>query len=461
MCVNQRDLPGWFKTVSWRHGRSRLLGIGLFMVLALAFNTSGRSGDSWPEFRGPGGQGQADVTDLPSNWNNSENILWRTAIPGRGWSSPVVFDGQVWLTTALETEGSEELRKKKLAGDRFANSKQVMQVISLHAVGMDLQTGTVLHDIELSVVEEPQLIHNLNSYASPTPVLEQGRLYCHFGTFGTYCVDVHQGEALWRHQVDAEHSVGPGSSPILVDQLLILTCDGIEKQYVAAIDTISGKLVWKTARPPMTGDDGERHKAFSTPILVDSVTDRQLFVPGAQWAVSYEPSTGKEIWRIRHGEGFSLVPRPIALDGLVYMYSGFSGKGLFALRTDGQGDVTDSHVVWNQEGAVSTRPSPVLVDGRIYTVTERGIVICVRAKNGEILWRKRLGGNFSASLFSTANRIYAFSQEGEVTVFRPGDMYHELEKHDLGEQVMASPAVVGNSILYRAGSYLYRLGRQG
>ena len=429
------------------------------VVLSLVFATTGNSGDSWPQFRGPDGQGHSDATDLTADWDNPENILWQTSIPGRGWSSPVVMNGQVWLTTALETEGSAELRKRQLEGDRFADSKDVVQSVSLHTVGIDLHTGAVLHDLELVGVDEPVPIHSLNSYASPTPVLEPGRLYCDFGRFGTFCVDVNRGEVVWHQQLRQTHSVGPGSSPMLVDGLLILTCDGLVEQFVVALDAATGEVAWRTDRPPMSGDDGELHKAFSTPILVGSAAGQQLFVPGAQWTAAYEPRTGKEIWRVRHGEGFSLVPRPVAAGDFVYMHTGFAGKGLCAIRTGGHGDVTDSHVVWNQKGVNSTRPSPLLIDGRIYTVTESGVASCVDAETSEIVWRKRLGGNFSASLLYAANRIYACSEEGVVTVFEAGDAYQELEKHDLEERIMASPAVVGESILLRTGDYLYRIGR--
>ena len=459
MALSQKEnFPEFHLALLTLGGRSRFVSVTTFLVLGLAFISRGHSVDSWPDFRGPAGQGHAGTTDLPVDWDNPKNTMWKTQIPGRGWSSPVILNGQVWLTTALETEGSEELRKRKLTDDPFASSKDVIQSVSLCAIGIDLYTGAVLHNIELASVDEPEPIHSLNSYASPTPVLQHDQLYCHFGTFGTFCIDVLAGKILWRQRLEEKHSVGPGSSPFLVDQLLILTCDGIEEQFVTALDTASGEVVWRTNRPPLTGDDGEQHKAFCTPILLESTMGRQLFVPGAQWAVAYQPQTGKEIWRVRHGSGFSIVPRPVAADGLVYMYTGFGGNGLFALRTDGQGDVTDSHIVWNQDGIASTRPSSVLVDQRLYTVTESGVASCIHAETGEVVWRKRLGGNFSASLLYTANQIYAFSEEGNVTVFRPGDDYHELQKHDLTEGVMASPAVSGNSIVFRSKSFLYRIG---
>jgi outer membrane protein assembly factor BamB len=439
--------------------RLRIPLLAISVEFLLVFAATGHSGESWPQFRGPDGQGHSDATDLPADWDNPENILWKTSIPGRGWSSPVVMDGQVWLTTALETEGSAELRKRQLEGDTFADSKDVVQSVSLHAIGIDLHTGTVLHDLVLVDIDEPVPIHSLNSYASPTPVLAPERLYCDFGRMGTFCVDVNRGEVVWHQQLQQIHSVGPGSSPLLVDGLLILTCDGLVEQFVAALDTATGEMVWRTSRPPMSGDDGELHKAFSTPILVGSAAGQQLFVPGAQWAAAYEPRTGKEIWRMQHGEGFSLVPRPVAAGGIVYMYTGFAGKGLLAIRIDGHGVVTDSHVVWNQNGVASMRPSPLLINGRIYTVTESGVASCVNAETSEIVWRKRLGGNFSASLLFAANQIYACSEEGVVTVFQTGDEYQELEKHYLEERIMASPAVVGESILLRTGDYLYRIGR--
>jgi len=431
-----------------------------YLAMSIAAVTGAIGDDSWPQFRGPDGQGFSNATSLPSDWTKDDNVLWRTDVPGRGWSSPVVMDEQVWVTTAVETEATEEFRKEKLAEDPFADAKNVLQSVAFHAVAYDLATGEVLHNLRLTQVNEPVPIHSLNSYASPTPVLEPGRLYCYFGTFGTFCVDTHSGEVLWRQQLVQNHSVGPGSSPLLVDGLLILTCDGTQEQFIAALDARDGQLIWRTDRPPMSGDDGEHHKSFSSPVLAGTGPDRQIVVPGAQWVAAYEPQSGEEIWRVLHGNGFSLAPRPITGDGLVYFYSGFAGQGLFAIRTDGRGDVTDTHVEWTQDDVASTRPSPVMVDDRIYIVTERGVAGCIDVASGEVVWRERLGGNYSASLLGTANRIYAFSEEGLVCVFQTGDDFEKLEEHELGERIMASPAVVGETVLLRTEKTLYRFGQR-
>ncbi|MCH2130490.1 MAG: PQQ-binding-like beta-propeller repeat protein [Pirellulaceae bacterium] len=417
-----------------------------------------RAADSWPQFRGPSGQGDAGAANLPDDWTHSDYLLWKTKVPGRGWSSPVVMDGQVWLTTGIEMEASAELRAQQLEGDRFAGSKEVSQSVMLHAVGIDLHSGTQLYNVHLVELGEPVPIHSLNSYASPTPVLEAGRLYCHFGRFGVFCVEMASGRIVWRNQLKETHSVGPGSSPILAGPLLILTCDGLEEQYMVGLDKATGEIVWRTNRPPLEGDDTETLKSFTTPLLIETANGQQLFSPGAQWVAAYDPPSGKELWRMRHGKGFSLVPRPVEDDGVVYFYSGFSGQGLFAIRTDGHDDVTDSHVVWNQPDVASTRPSAVIVDARIYTVTERGMVSCVQAVNGEVVWRKRLRGNFSASLVVSGDRIHAFSEDGVVTIFRTGDEYEKIAEHDLAERIMASPAVIGDSILVRTESHLLKIG---
>ncbi len=413
---------------------------------------------TWPQFRGPDGQGISHATDLPLRWDESTNIVWKTPIVGEGWSSPVVADGKVWLTSATEVAASEaELQAK---GTSPAGMKlDVAHAITLWVSEVDLSTGKLLRKIKLADVESPQAIHSLNSYASPTPVLVEGRLYCHFGDYGTFCLDTIKGKVLWQKRIRIDHAVGPGSSPLLVDDLLVLTCDGMEAQYILALHAADGTKAWQTDRPPLRTEVPDFRKSFCTPLLINVYGEDQLVIPGAQWCIAYAPRTGKEIWRIDHGRGFSLAPRPVFDGQRVFICTGFMNAELLAIRPDGRGDVTETHVDRIASKQIPHRSSPLVYGQRIYTVNDSGIAQCFDTSTGDQLWKKRIGGKFSASPLYADRRIYLCSHEGRTTVFAAGDEYQELAQNDLDGQLMASPVVVDSDLLLRTDSHLYRIGR--
>ena len=299
----------------------------------------------WPQFRGPDGNGHSRATGLPLRWSETENIAWKTAVPGRGWSSPVVLGNQIWMTTSVETLATPEEKKQILAGNKYEQNLAIAKTVSLWAVCVDRRTGKRLHNIELFRAEKPEAIHKFNSYATPTPVVEPGRLYCDFGTYGTACIDTAAGRILWKRRLPIEHQVGPGSSPVLHEGLLILVRDGADLQYVTALDKRIGRTVWKTDRPPIDLID-EFKKGFSTPAIIDVGGRWQLIVPGAKWVVSYDPATGVAIWSVNYVKGYSNIPRPIFGHGLVYVSTSGPGQQMWAVRLDGRGDVTETHVAW-------------------------------------------------------------------------------------------------------------------
>jgi outer membrane protein assembly factor BamB len=314
--------------------------------------------------------------------------------------------------------------------------------------------------VELLAIADPEPIHSLNSYASPTPVLNDGRLYCHFGTMGTCCLDTKTMQIVWKKRLPVGHSVGPGSSPVLFDKLLIIPCDGTDSQSVVALHVASGDEAWKTSRPPMTGDIGEMHKAFSTPLVFHDGKRDQVVVIGAQWVVSYNPRDGKPLWQVRHGEGFSNVPAPVHGDGMVYICTGYMQPELIAVRTDGRGDVTDTHVAWRISKQVPAMSSPIVVGRVIYMMSDQGVVTCADAKSGDVLFRQRVGGNYSASPLVADGKLLFSSREGDVTVARAAATWEELSKNHLSGQLMASPAVWGDSLILRSDSHLYRIGER-
>ncbi len=432
--------------------------IGWAAALALTLT----AGVEWPQFRGPNGDGHASAVSLPTEWSEERSVAWKSAIPGRGWSSPVIGDGLVWVTTAVEHEAApEELaaKKAKLSGNPMANQMTFVGSISLRAVALAAETGKLVHDIPLLDVKDPHPVHSLNSYASPSPVLVEQRLVCHFGAYGTACVNAADGKILWKADLPNDHSVGPGSSPIVFEDLVIIPCDGADTQYVAALDLFTGKPVWKAPRPPMTGDKGDLHKAFSTPYLAEINGQSQAIVVGAQWVVAYEPRTGKEIWRLNHGAGFSNVPRPIVGHGLIYICTGFMRPELVAIRETARGEIGESDVLYRVKRQIPAQPSPILVGKELYVVSDQGIATCLEALTGEQLWQERVEGNYSGSPLAADGKLYFSNREGQTTVIRPGRKYELLAVNQLDGQLMASPAAIDGALFLRSESHLYRIGR--
>jgi outer membrane protein assembly factor BamB len=379
----------------------------------------------WPEFRGPTGQGNSDERGLPLVWSETKNVRWKVAIPGRGWSSPAIHGDRVWLTTATE-EGK-----------------------SLRAISVDRNTGAILQNVEVFRLKSLGNLNSKNSQASPTPVLEGDRVYLHFGAYGTACI-TQSGEIVWKTRLDYDNGQhGPGGSPVIYDNLLILSCDGQDVQYVVALDKLTGKIKWKKLR--------EGYQAYTTPLIVRLPAGDQVISPGAFRAVSYEPRTGKELWQVRYGDGFSNVPRPVYGNGLVFICTGFQQPSLLAVRLDGRGDVTKSHIAWTLKRGVSLTPSPLLVGDELYMVSDNGVASCIDAKTGASHWQVRLGGNHSASPLYADGRIYFLSEEGESVVIAPGKEFKALAKNQLDGPTLASMAVSNGSIFVRSQTHLYRL----
>jgi outer membrane protein assembly factor BamB len=430
----------------------------LYVLLCIGCLTS-HAETTWPEFRGPSGQGISTEKNLPLAWSEGENIRWKTALPGSGWSSPVLQDGKIWLTTARVTELSKEEQAAKVADAQLADQMIAAREVSLWAVEVDLESGSVLREIKLLEVNDPQPIHSLNSYASPTPILEESQLYCHFGDYGTVCLDTRSGKSLWQKRLALDHRVGPGSSPALWKDLLIIPCDGADVQFVVALDKDTGEEVWRTDRPPIRQTDGEFRKSYSTPLVIDVGGTKQVVIPGAQWCIAYEPRTGQEIWRIDHGRGFSLVPRPVYDGKLLFFCTGFMSDRLIAVRPDGSGDVTNTHIAWEKSKQVPMMPSPLVVNNRIYTISDGGVASCLDASTGDEKWRDRIPGRFCASLLYADGNVYASNTEGITTVFAADDEFAKLAENQLDGQLMASPVAVEGSLLLRTGTHLYRVAK--
>ena len=391
----------------------------------------------WPQFRGPTGYGRAVGGDLPLEWSETQNIRWKTRIHDLGYSSPVVWGGQVWVTTATE-DGSR-----------------------IFAVCCDRATGRIVHDVQVFAVEKPEKIHAMNSYATPTPVIEEGRIYVHFGTYGTACLDTANGNKLWeRTDLHCSHIQGPASSPIVFGNLLILDFAGGDVQFLTALDKTTGKTVWSKSRSldlsylslPVL------RKGYCTPIIIEVAGRPQLISPASHAVFAYDPNTGEELWKVLH-EGDSVIFRPLYTQGLVIASTGFSQSEVLAQRPDGHGDVTKTHVAWKCTDGVPQKTSPVVVGTNLYLLQDDGALACLDAATGKEVWQQPLAGQFAASPVTSAERIYCFDQRGKTSVIAAGKSAKPLAVNQLDEGCLASPAAVDGSLFLRGKNHLYRIGK--
>lgn len=392
--------------------------------------------DNWPQFRGPHADGTSKNTGLPTTWSETEHVKWKTPLHDKGWSSPAIWGDQIWVTAATE-DGKTDF-----------------------AICVDKNTGKIVHDLKLWENEKVFPLGNaLNGYASCTPAIEAGRVYVHFGSYGTACLDTGSGKILWqRRDLPCEHFRGPGSSPIIFENLLIFHMDGFDFHYIIALDKATGDTVWKTDRSIEYGTtNGDLMKSFATPLVIEAAGKTQLISPSSMATMSYNPRTGREYWRV-HYKSHSGAAMPLFGHGLVYINTGFGAADLLAVKPDGEGDVTATHVQWASKKSIGSKPSQVLVGDLIFNVDDNpGVATCIDALTGAELWTKRLTGEFSASPLYADGKIYYCGQDGVTTVVKAAREYTELAKNSLADGFMASPAVTGKALILRTRSAIYRI----
>lgn len=412
-----------------------------------------QAADNWPQYRGPDGDGKSSSRNLPLTWSETNNVKWKTPIHGRAWSSPVIWDNQVWLTTATE-DGTQ-----------------------LFAVCVDRDSGKIVHDLKLFTVEKPQFAHKFNTYGSPTPVIEADRVYVTFGSPGTACLDTKTGRVLWqRRDLECNHYRGAGSSPILVGDLLIMSYDGSDHQFIIALNKQTGATVWRQERSIDFKDllpngkpeaEGDWRKAYATPHLATLDGQPTLLSQGAKAFYAYEPKTGRELWRVEERSSHSGSARPSIGHGLIFLNTGWSSGQILALRPGRNGEVIDANsnttatatlqVVWKNKRNVPKKPSLQLVDDLLYSIDDGGMAACLDAKTGTEVWRERVGGNYSASPLYADGKLYFFSEEGKTTVLEAGRQFKKLAENTLADGFMASPAAAGKALYLRTKSALYRI----
>jgi len=406
-----------------------LLALLLLMRPSLAARA-----ENWLEFRGPTGQGHYAGKNLPIDWSTTKNVAWKQAIPGKGWSSPIVLDGHIYLTSAVPIEMSKDQ--------------------SLKAICLDAAKGTLLWQTEVfrqDGVKAPR-IHKKNSHASPSPLTDGKRLYVHFGHQGTACLEI-DGKIVWRtleHRYAPVH--GNGGTPILVENRLIFSGDGSDKQFVVALNTADGKVLWKTDRKC----EAFKKFSFGTPLAITVKGKLQIISPASDAVMAYDPADGTELWRAKY-DGYSVIPRPVYGHGMIFLSTGYDSPNVLAIRVDGSGDVTDSHIAWTVSKGAPHAPSLLLVGNELYMVSDRGLASCLDARTGKAHWQERVPGGYSASPFYADGKIYLQSEEGVTTVLRAGTKFEVLARSDLKERTFASYAAADGAIFLRTESQLYRI----
>lgn len=427
--------------------------IPLLLTAAIAAITAARAQAQWPQFRGPAGDGISPDAKPPVEWGENRNVRWSTPTHGKGWSSPVVSNGRVWFTTASPDGGA------------------------LHVVALDLDSGRVLVDRKLRDVPNPQFIHAFNSGASPTPVAQGDFVWVTFGSPLTTCLRADTGETVWeRRDLECNHYRGAGSSPILHDGRLHLNFDGSDHQYLVALDARTGRTVWKTPRSIDFKDlgpdgkpesEGDWRKAFATSHVATFDGQPQLLSQGAKAFYAYDPATGRELWRVEERTSHSGGTRPVVGNGIAYVPTGWSQGQVLALRPGRNGEVLDANapetrsgpleLVWKTKRGVPKKPALLLHDGLLYGIDDNGVATCWDAATGKVHWNERIGGNHSASPVLADGRIYFCNEEGKTTVVATGNTFRKLADNNLGNGCMASPALVGRSLILRTKGAVYRV----
>jgi len=387
----------------------------------------------WSEFRGPCGA-HAVGHHPPMEWSDTQNIEWKVPIQGLGWSSPSVHRGVVYLTTAVpQGEG-----------------------LSLRAMAIEAGSGKNLWDIEVKRVEKIPAIHAKNSHASPTPIVRDDAVYVHFGALGTAKLRPSDGGIEWLcEELDYPPVHGSGGSPVLRDNKLAIICDGSANPFVCALDAGSGKVVWRTPRSV----SARISHSFGTVAMAVVDGRTQVLAPGPDHMAAYDLEDGKELWKVL-APGWSVVPQPVLLDGMVIYNHDYDNPELMAVRLGGQGDVTQSHVVWRSARGAPSTPTPLLVGSELYFVSDNGIASCVDAKTGERHWMERLGGNYSASPVYVNERVLFLSEDGVATWVKPSVEYTVVGKNELTGRTFATPSFYQDAMFLRTDEHLLKISQQ-
>ena len=433
-----KESPTYMKNIQ------SVLTISICLVfLVFSPTTSFAQESNWTHFRGSNQNGISADSLVPVCWNDTTNIIWKTDIRGRGWSSPVIYGDQIWVTTAT------------------ADGK------AMSGICIDFKSGKQLFDILLFKQDSIYGKHAVNTYATPTPCIEDRFVYLNFGSSGTACVNTGNGQIEWkRDDLKCEHMQGTGASPILYKDLLILHYEGTDHQFIVALNKKNGATVWQTYRP---SECYERlapvgKKAYVTPIVITVGGKDLLISNGSAVCIAYEAETGKEVWRVVQGED-STIAMPFAENGVVFFYTSFvtpevgeKYAELLAVDPKGLGDITKTNVLWRLKSPVLQLLTPLVKDGLIYTVSSRNNLMVIDAKTGATLYSKKLKNRYNSSPVFAGGRVYFTSVKGETVVLKAGRTLEVISENKLPGELFATPAIVQNSLIIRNESTLYRIG---
>ncbi len=426
--------------------KSSLLFCFFSVAFIIGYEQAGSQDNNWTHFRGSSLNCIAKDEDIPLKWDDHV-IKWKTFIHDDGYSSPVVYDNQIWVTTA-KPDGKE-----------------------LYAICIDFRTGSIIYDIKVFTPDEVEGKHSLNTYASPTPCIEKGFVYVHYGSLGTACINSANGSIVWkRNDFKCKHIQGPASSPVIYRNLLILHFEGVDVRYIVALDKSNGNLVWRSDLPtePFEPLNKIGRKAYITPVIINVKGHDMLISNSSAVCIAYDPNTGKEIWRVVNGAE-STIAMPFTENGIVFWYSGYvlSDDGtkfteLLSVNPDGVGDLSGTNVIWKKRDEQSQNQclSPVIKDGLIYTVTTKNIMMCIDASTGKEIWSKHVASNFNASPVYVNGNVWFFSVKGEVMVIKAGINYETVAQNQMDSGIWATPAILRNSMILRTQKYLYRIGKE-
>jgi outer membrane protein assembly factor BamB len=444
---------------------SRRISLALIAVVTLSVATTGSflstaSAGNWPQWRGPDGSGISTETNLPAQWGPAKNIKWKTAIDGRGHSSPIVWENKIFLTTAIEGEEVAGAKAAKhVIGDKDfvhpdsvgANKKHTFKVVALNR-----DTGKILWNVVAWEGTPYDDRHRKSSYAASTPATDGKLVYAYFGSEGIYAYDFN-GKLAWKADVGklANLGMGTATSPILFENLVILQCDEDNGtgSFIVALDKKTGKQVWKTPRKIQI--------SWSTPLLVKTAKRTELITSGTETIISYDPATGKELWTHKGLES-NAIPSPVANNEMVYLASGFPTKITMAIRLGASGDLTGTpNVPWTYSKGTAYVPSPILYGDYLYLTTDRGILTCIDAKTGEVKYeggRIPIPATFTASPVAFEGKLLMTSEDGDTFIIKAGPKHEVIGTNSIGEPVYASPAIADGRIYIRGEKNIYCIG---
>ena len=411
--------------------------LGKILVLTPLLSTQTHALD-WPEFRGPERNGVSAAKGVPLKWSEEghDNLRWSTEIPGKGWSSPTLHAGRLYLTSAIETDGA----------------------ITLNALCIEASSGKLVWNVPVFTPDpsDATRMHKKNTAASPTAIVDGSAVYVHFGHMGTAALGL-DGKVLWKQESLKYKPVhGTGGSPAIVGDALVFSADGQENPFVVALDRRTGNVLWRQDR----NTSAKKNFSFSTPQIITVDGQVQVISPGSGFVAAYAPADGREIWKVQYGEGYSVVPRPVFDGEHLYLSSGFDAATALKIRTaSASGDVSESHLVWTIKKGAPHTPSMILVDGLLFMVSDAGIATCSDATSGEPLWSERIPGNYSASPILVEGRIYFLNETGVTTVVRASKTFEVLATNDLAEKTLASPTPDDGALYVRTETKLHRIGR--